>query len=201
MLSSTEPVCACACACACACSSRLSDVSCVAVVCSVGQREVPAGDYFSLGPRATALHQSLHWERTATGMPEFHTHDCDHSREEANKPMYTETEEYGGVFRMFSQTLRIHLVLYFLTLTQVDFCHSEQHLSRRYFASIYRCNLISYPANLLICKLFIYYHFRFLWFYFFIIMFFLFIWKTGINYSTNKFTLSRFAVKMQFLTK
>lgn len=94
-------------------------------------------------------------------------------REEANKPMYTETEEYGGLFRMFSQTLRIHLVLYFLTLTQVDFCHSEQHLSRRYFASIYRCNLISYPANLLICKWFIYYHFRCLWFYFFIIMFFL----------------------------
>uniref|UniRef100_A0A674PQ34 Uncharacterized protein n=1 Tax=Takifugu rubripes TaxID=31033 RepID=A0A674PQ34_TAKRU len=31
--------------------------------CSVGQREVPAGDYFSLGPQATALHQSLYWEK------------------------------------------------------------------------------------------------------------------------------------------
>lgn len=61
------------CVCVCA-SSRLSDVSCVAVVCSVGQREVPAGDYFSLGPWATALHQSLHWERPATGSQEFHTH-------------------------------------------------------------------------------------------------------------------------------
>lgn len=75
-------------------------------MCSVGQREVPAGDYFSLGPWATALHQSLHWERPATGSQEFHTHsNALTQREEAkaDRPKNTESEEYGAMSRKFSQ--------------------------------------------------------------------------------------------------
>lgn len=104
--------------CVCA-SSRLSDVSCVAVVCSVGQREVPAGDYFSLGPGATALHQSLHWERPATGSQEFYTHTLaltQREEAEAEKPKCPEAEEYGGVFWKFSQTCA-----FFQTFIKTDF--------------------------------------------------------------------------------
>lgn len=72
-------VCVRACMSACA-SSRLNDVSCVTVVCSVGQSEVPAGDYCSLGPLATALHQSLQWEKPATGSQDFYIHDAVHTK-------------------------------------------------------------------------------------------------------------------------
>lgn len=81
MLSTARPVCVCVCACMSACrSSRLNDVSCVTVVCSVGQSEVPAGDYCSLGPLATALHQSLQWEKPATGSQDFYIHDAVHTK-------------------------------------------------------------------------------------------------------------------------
>lgn len=117
------------CVCVCA-SSRLSDVSCVAVVCSVGQREVPAGDYFSLGPWA------MHFINLSTGkgLPldrkSFtHTLKCPHS-ERGSKSRQTKEYRIRGI-RSNVQEIQPNVFIQgiFLAKSVKMFSHKQQKQS------------------------------------------------------------------------
>jgi len=74
----------------------------------VGQREVPAGDYFSLGPQATALHQFLHWERPATGFQDSMELIQREAKISQTKTK-TESREHGVIFTKSSQIIEINV--------------------------------------------------------------------------------------------